>query len=219
MVNTSFNTSGLIITNPPTQAETLLDLTPFFDEAAMVGSSSFDVNGVIFLLSGSVVFSYNDSVLPYTLIFATGSDVTSVVTDIVAAYSTINNTIPFNQFLSDISIFSVPLNLDPGGSKLSLTANTAGSTGNSYYYVSSSVVTNLTGGWNNSATGSFSGFSVFFDANLINVRDFNGNDLTSDINNWTFNNTQTTIPLYLTNVEVASGTLLLYPISTIIPQQ
>lgn len=210
MANTSFNTSGLIITNPPTQAETSLDITPFFNEAATVGSSSFDVNGVIFLLSGSDAFSYNDSVLPYTLIFATGSDVTSVIADIIASYPIVNSVPPFNQFLSDISISSN----DPN---LLLTANTTGLTGNNYYYISSSVVTNFAGGWNVSATGSFSGFSTFSPAILINVRDFNNNDLTS-VSSWTFN-TQTTIPLYLTNVEVASGTILLYPISTITPQQ
>jgi len=210
MANTSFNTSGLIITNPPTQAETSIDVTPFFDEAATVGSSSFDVNGVIFLLSGSDAFSYNDSVLPYTLIFATGSDVTSLITDIVASYPTINSVPPFDQFLSDISISSN----DPN---LLLTANTTGPTGNSYYYVSSSIVTNFAGGWNVSATGSFSGFSIFSAAVLTNVRDFNGNDLTS-AGNLTFT-TPTTVPLYLTNIEAASGTILLYPISTIIPQQ
>jgi hypothetical protein len=211
VANTAYNTSGLIITNPPTNAEALLDLTPFFDEAALIGSSSFDVNGVVFLLSGSDAFSYDDSSLPYTLIFATGSDIAEVIADIVAAYPTVNSITPFDQFLSDISISQF------NDSTLLLAANTAGSIGNTYYYISSSITTYFAGGWEVSATGSFSGFSVFSTAEITNIKDFKGTDLTSE-GPWTFN-TQANIPLYITNIEANFGTILLYPISNIIPQQ
>ena len=66
------------------------------------------------------------------------------------------------------------------------------------------------------ATGAFAGFTVLAEATIINFIDYEGTDLASTVN-WTIS-PGTTIPLYCSYISVSAGDLLLYPLSTAIPQ-
>ena len=65
-------------------------------------------------------------------------------------------------------------------------------------------------------TGAFAGFTALTDITVINFVDYEGTDLASTVN-WTVP-AGTTIPLYCSYIAVSAGDLLLYPLSTTIPQ-
>lgn len=66
------------------------------------------------------------------------------------------------------------------------------------------------------ATGAFAGFTVLNNATIISFIDYSGTDLASTVN-WNVSS-GTTIPLYCSYISVSAGDLLLYPLSTAIPQ-
>jgi hypothetical protein len=65
-------------------------------------------------------------------------------------------------------------------------------------------------------TGAFAGFTALTNITVINFVDYEGTDLASTVN-W-YIPAGTTIPLYCSYISVSAGDLLLYPLSTAIPQ-
>jgi hypothetical protein len=66
------------------------------------------------------------------------------------------------------------------------------------------------------ATGAFAGFTALTDITVTNFVDYEGTDLASTVN-WSLP-AGTTIPLYCSYIVISAGDLLLYPLSTAIPQ-
>ena len=67
-----------------------------------------------------------------------------------------------------------------------------------------------------SMVGSFTGFTVTSDVTITTLIDHDGNELASTTP-WSIPAGKT-IQLYITNITISSGTIILYPVSTIIPQ-
>jgi uncharacterized protein len=121
-----------------TTASATLGITPFSASYALVGSSSYNINGINFNFTGSA--QANTS----TQINIDASSFTNATTFAVGAVLALNDSSSEAQYtasLSDISASST-------SATLNLFAETAGVGGNSYYYTSGSTTTFFTGGTN-----------------------------------------------------------------------
>ena len=119
-------------------ASTTLDITPFSASYALVGSSSYNVNGISFNFTGSV--QANTS----TQININASAFTTPTTFAAGAVLALNDSSSVTQYTTSLSDISA----SNSTTTLNLFAKTVGAAGNSYYYVSGSTTTFFTGGTN-----------------------------------------------------------------------
>jgi uncharacterized protein len=121
-----------------TTASATLGITPFSASYALVGSSSYNINGINFNFTGSA--QANTS----TQINIDASSFTNATTFAAGAVLALNDSSSEAQYTASLLDISASNNT----ATLNLFAKTAGSAGNSYYYVSGSTTTFFTGGTN-----------------------------------------------------------------------
>jgi uncharacterized protein len=121
-----------------TTASATLGITPFSASYALVGSSSYNINGINFNFTGSA--QANTS----TQINIDASSFTNATTFAAGAVLALNDSSSVAQYTASLSDISA----SNSTATLNLFAKTSGVAGNSYYYVSGSTTTFFTGGTN-----------------------------------------------------------------------
>jgi uncharacterized protein len=121
-----------------TTASATLGITPFSASYALVGSSSYNINGINFNFTGSA--QANTS----TQINIDASSFTNATTFADGAVLALNDSSSVAQYTASLSDISA----SNSTATLNLFAKTSGVAGNSYYYVSGSTTTFFTGGTN-----------------------------------------------------------------------
>jgi hypothetical protein len=127
------------VVTPGTTSSVSLSITPFHNEAASIGSSSFVVNGVNITLTGSS----GGNNLTNTIYIPSGSNST-------------NSTINIRNHINNSSSFYFGLiNITASNSTttLRLSSKNTGYINNSYFITSASVLSFFTGGTNDVVTG------------------------------------------------------------------
>jgi uncharacterized protein len=121
-----------------TTASATLGITPFSASYALVGSSSYNINGINFNFTGSAQADTS------TQINIDASSFTTPTTFAAGAVLALNDSSSVTQYTASLSDISA----SNSAATLNLFAKTAGVAGNSYYYVSGSTTTFFTGGTN-----------------------------------------------------------------------
>jgi hypothetical protein len=121
-----------------TTASATLGITPFSASYALVGSSSYNINGINFNFTGSTQANTSTQININASAFTTP---TTFAAGAVLALNDSSSVALYTASLSDISASN-------STATLNLFAKTSGSAGNSYYYVSGSTTTFFTGGTN-----------------------------------------------------------------------
>jgi hypothetical protein len=119
-------------------ASATLGITPFSASYALLGSSSYNVNGINFNFTGSAQADTS------TQINIDASSFTTPTTFAAGAVLALNDSSSVTQYTASLSDISASNSI----ATLNLFAKTAGVAGNSYYYVSGSTTTFFTGGTN-----------------------------------------------------------------------
>jgi hypothetical protein len=121
-----------------TTASATLGITPFSASYALVGSSSYNINGINFNFTGSAQANTSTQININASSFTTP---TTFASGAVLALNDSSSVALYTSSLSDISASN-------SVATLNLFAETAGVGGNSYYYTSGSTTTFFTGGTN-----------------------------------------------------------------------
>jgi hypothetical protein len=213
MANTAFNTSGLVLSSPAVAASSVaIDITSYYDEVVTsfnISSSLIDINGTSIVLYTSSISPSNTDNIVYVQI-ADGEDIVTALTNTTTAFNASASIYPSWGATNPFGTFSAT---DDGVSALTISAPLNDPNGNSYTLNGS----NFSGGVIDSIDNTkLAGFTVIADAVVSNFIDYEGNQLAATTN-WTLS-AGTTIPLYCTTLKLDSGTVVAYPISTIIPQ-
>ena len=134
-------TSSIINSNEGlTTASLTLDITPFHNEAASVGSSSFSIEGITFTLTGSSGGT-NTSTIIY---FPSASSAAVSAQSSSAVFGVSSSIAPYSSSLQNISS-------SVSSTNITYHAINAGIGGNSFSLVSGSVTTSFSGGTNKNA--------------------------------------------------------------------
>lgn len=134
-------TGNYIITMTGTVSSVILSITPFHTEAATVGSSSFSLNGINILLTGSS----GGINLGNRICVPTGSTANATTTNI-------NNHLGASSSL----YFNLNnINSSPVTSNIIFSSKTREYINNSYYIISASVTTYFSGGTNDTVSGEY----------------------------------------------------------------
>jgi hypothetical protein len=116
-------------------ASATVSITPFYGEVVANGSSSaLNVNGIDIIFTGSA--GTNTSTIVYVL---TGSSAANTATEAVLHINNSSSIAAYTSSWADISASATVATLN-------LFAETAGTAGNAYYYISASATTLFTGG-------------------------------------------------------------------------
>lgn len=134
-------TGNYIITGTGTLSSASLSITPFYTEASTIGSSSFSLNGVNILLTGSS----GGINLGNRICIPTGSTANATTTNINNHLGA-SSSLYFN--LSNITSTAATSNI-------TFTSRTRGYINNFYYITSASVTTYFNGGSNDTVSGEY----------------------------------------------------------------
>lgn len=211
MANTSFNTSGTIISGSGSTSGSYAGFT-ILQNATFTGlrdiNQSNQIIGIINytasltftsaqltpFISPSGSFNVNGVILAITGSPAPANTSTTIfITGSTPSSNTVNNIVNVFNFSSSVSPYSTLIRFitastpDNASILFSVSSSVSGALGNSYYLNSGSDTLRFTGGVSPGASSSI------FAAG-------------------------TTIPLYTTSASISAGTVLFYPISTFIPQ-
>lgn len=213
MANFPYNTSGFVISFPSASANASVDITSFHTEAITIPpytSSLLNINGVnIQLYRNGIPTPPNTSNTVYISVAGT---VANVLTTITTAFNASSSVVPYNSFWSNIVASNDAVKI------LTFTSKTIGPQSNDYYLISGSTTIPFTGGVTNEASGSFAGFIGISDTtNISSLIDYNGNELVLPGSIIVINRNSKS-DQFFNYVKVTQGSLLLYPISTTIPQ-
>jgi hypothetical protein len=211
MANTPFNTSGFIISYPPVAASSFTDITGLYNEvvtSAQPSSSLLNINGTNICLFTSSISVPNTSDTVFVEI-ADGQDLITTLTAVTTAFNASSSIYP-NWNITDP--YSPLTATDDGASTLTITAVVNDPNGNNYTLDNK----NFSGNVLSAISGQFAGFTALDSSTIVSFIDYSGTQLV-DSTNWILN-TGITIPLYHSQIEISAGTLLLYPLSTAIPQ-
>jgi hypothetical protein len=212
MANFPYNTAGFVISFPSASANASVDITPFYSQSATspFSSSLLNINGInIRLYRGGIPLPPNTS---DTVNISTVPPLSNTLPVITLAFNTSSSIAPYNSFWSDITASDDTVKI------LTFTAKTPGIQSNNYYLISGSTTIPFTGGKINEISGSFAGFSIISgSAKISSLIDYNGNEvvLSGSVINI---NDNSKYDQYFNYIKVTQGALLLYPISTTIPQ-
>lgn len=210
MANTPFNTSGFVISSPAVAASFAVDITGYYDEVVTIAqpsSSLLNINGANICLFTSSVSVSNTSDTVFVEI-ADGQDLVTTLTAITTAFNDSSSIYP--NWLTDP--YGPLTATDDGVSVLTITAGLNDPNGNNYTLNG----VNFSGNILNRISGQFAGFTALANSTITTFIDYSGTELASTTN-WSIIR-GTTIPLYHKEIIISAGTLLLYPLSTAIPQ-
>ena len=211
MANTPFNTSGFIISSPAVAASAATDIAFYYDEvvtSAQPSSSLLNINGANICLFTSSVSVSNTSDTVFVEI-ADGQDLVTTLTAITTAFNDSSSIYP--NWITDPN-YGPLIATDDGASVLTITAGINDPNGNNYTLGGANFLGNVL----NRILGQFAGFTALTNSTIISFTDYSGTELASTTN-WSITR-GTTIPLYHSSINIEAGTLLLYPLSTAIPQ-
>jgi hypothetical protein len=219
MANTAFNTSGLVLSSPAVAASVTIDITSYYDEVV----TSFNISSSLITISGggekngTSIVLYTSSISPSntdSIVYVQIADGDSLVTTLTNTTTAFNASASIYPFWGATNPFGTLSATDDGVSVLTISAPLNDPNGNSYTLDGN----RFSGGVINSINNTkLAGFTVIADSTVVsNFIDYEGNQL-ADTTNWTLS-IGTTIPLYCTSLSLGSGTIVAYPISTIIPQ-
>ena len=132
---------------------------------------------------------------------------------VVLAFNASSSISPYNSFWSDIAAS------DDTVRTLIFTTKTVSPQSNNYYLISGSTTIPFTGGKINEISGSFAGFSnISGSVNISSLIDYNGNELVLSGSSIQYSSADPKYDQYFNYIKITQGALLLYPISTTIPQ-
>jgi hypothetical protein len=216
MANTPYHSSGFVISYPPVSASVSIDITSFYSQSAVspFSSSLLNVNGInIRLYRGGTPLPPNT---PDIVNISTVPPLSNTLPVITLAFNTSSSIAPYNSFWSNITAS------DDGASILNLTAKNNILETQNYYYISGSTTVPFSDPVFNKISGSFAGFTVVSDpVSIVPVikilKDYSGNVV---LTNYSLTKTKVTktYDQYISSIEITSGSLLLYSLSTTIPQ-
>ena len=211
MANTPFNTSGFVISYPPVTASVTADITPYYNEvvtSAQPSSSLLNINGTNICLFTSSVSVSNTSDTVFVVI-GNGQNLATTLTAVTTAFNTSSSIYPNWT----VDPYGPLVATDDGVSILTITAGVNDPNGNNYTLENSNFSGNVL---SQIEGGAFAGFTALNNSTIISFIDYSGTELAQPTN-WSVSD-GTTIPLYHSQIRISAGTLLLYPLSTAIPQ-
>jgi hypothetical protein len=214
MANFPYNTTGFVISSPSASATASVDITSFYTEATTIPpftSSLLNINGInIQLYRGGTPTPPNT---PNTAYVSTTSTLSGTLSRVALAFNVSSSVVLYSSSWSDIVASNNAV------TNLNFTSKTKGPQTNNYYLISGSTTIPFTGGKINEISGSFAGFTkISIRAAIISsLIDYNGNELVLSGSIINIDN-NSKYDQYFNYIKVAQGSLLLYPISTTIPQ-
>ena len=150
---------------------------------------------------------------PNTVYVNTVGSLSGTLTRLVRAFNTSSSVAPYNSFWSNITAS------DNTVQTLIFTAKTVSPQSNNYYLISGSTTIPFTGRKINEISGSFAGFShISGSVNISSLIDYNGNELVLSGSSIQYSSADPKYDQYFNYIKITQGALLLYPISTTIPQ-